>query len=141
MNIYNEVFKRFGLTIADDKTKTMAFNANEDVASTESLNSPQLASTRLNSPIENVRKSRYLGHTISNIDEMPIRVFLLETYVRSRLLYSVQRRRLNAREVAQLNTIRMNFLRRMVRGWLQQTAHLCEGRNRGKELGLQVQEQ
>ena len=26
-------------------------------------------------------------------------------------------------------------------GWLQQTAHLCEWRNRGRELGLQVQEQ
>ena len=47
---------------------------------------------------------------------MPIRIFLLETYVRSRLLYSVQTRRLNAREVARLNTIWMNFLRRMVRG-------------------------
>ena len=138
MNIYNKVFKRFGLTIAEDKTKTMTFNASEEVASSESLIKID------NMPLENVRKFRYLGHTISNIDDkehlntqigaayqkysdmkdvltdreisMSICVSLLEAYVRSRLLYSVQTRRLNAQEVARLNSIWMNFLRRLVRG-------------------------
>jgi len=63
MNFYNEAFKRFGLTIANDKTKTITFNANEDVASTKSLIKID------NRPIENVRKFRYLGHNISNIDD------------------------------------------------------------------------
>ena len=149
MNIYNGVFKRFGLTIADDKTKTMVFNTNEDVASTESLIKIN------NTPLENVRKFRYLGHTISNIDDkehlntqigaayqkytemkgvftdkeiaMPIRVSLLETYVRSRLLYSVQTRRLKAREVARLNSIWMNFLRRIVRGGFNRQHIYVEG--------------
>ena len=111
----------------------MTFNASEDTASSYSLIMID------DKPIENVRQFRYLGHTISNTDEkvqlkaqigaahqkwtemkdvltdrdiaISVRVSLLEAYVRSRLLYSVQIRRLKAHEVAQLNSIWMNFIR------------------------------
>ena len=37
LNIYDETFSRFGLTIATDKTKTISFNVSEDAMSTKSL--------------------------------------------------------------------------------------------------------
>ena len=60
LNIYNSNFSRFGLTIAIDKTQTLAYNVSEDVMSSKSLISHR------NQPIENVRSFRYLGHVLCN---------------------------------------------------------------------------
>ena len=49
LKIYDDTFSRFGLTIAIDKTQTLAFNIPEDV-----MNNKSLISLR-NEPIENVR--------------------------------------------------------------------------------------
>ena len=140
LNIYNNTFSRFGLTIATDKTKTMSFNVSEEVMKRKSLIS-------LNSePIENVRNFKYLGHVLSNetnnssafinhqiasayskwnelkcilLDKrifLSTRIKFLEACVRSRLLYSVQAWQLNASEMKKLESIWHGFLRRMVKG-------------------------
>ena len=137
MAIYYNVFKRFGLTIAQDKTKTMLFNATEELAASKSVISIN------GSLVENVRKFRYLGHVISNtiasefltyqigaaydkwnemkdilMDKeikMCVRLQFLEACVQSRLLYSVQSCDLKAVERNKIEVIWMNFLRRMVR--------------------------
>ena len=60
LEIYNNTFKRFGLTIATDKTKTLPFNVPENVMVMESL-------VHLNNePLENVRSFKYLGHMLTN---------------------------------------------------------------------------
>ena len=130
---------RFGLTIFILKTKTMSFNAASDVMSSTSLVSLQ------DGEIENVGKFTYLGHTLSNDQseqsafisqrlqsayakwndlkqvQMDKRVYLttqakfLSACVRSRLTYSVQAGMLNASETTKLESIWMNFLRRLVR--------------------------
>ena len=139
INIYNNTFSRFGLTIATDKTKTMSFNVSEDIMKRESLIS-------LNSePIDNVRQFKYLGHMLSNeasntsfishqiasayskwnelkyilLDKrifLSTRVKFLEACVRSRLLFSVQAWQLNANEMQKLESVWHGFLRRMVKG-------------------------
>ena len=48
LQIYDNTFSRFGLTIAIDKTKTLSFNVSEDV-----MNNKSLISLR-KEPIENV---------------------------------------------------------------------------------------
>ena len=60
VNIYDQTFKRFGLTISTDKTETMAFNVTEEIMSSESLLKIG------NTPLKNVREFKYLGHKISN---------------------------------------------------------------------------
>ena len=60
MEIYDNNFSRFGLTIAIDKTQTLAFNVSEEVKSMKSL------ITLRNEPIDNVRSFKYLGHVLSN---------------------------------------------------------------------------
>ena len=140
LNIYNNTFSRYGLTIATDKTKTMSFNVSEDVMTTSSLLS-------LNGePIENVRQFKYLGHMLSNettttsaflnhqiasayskwnelksilLDKrifLSTRIKFLEACIRSRLLYSVQAWQLGAREMQKLESVWHGFLRRMVKG-------------------------
>ena len=140
LNIYNDTFSRFGLTIATDKTKTIPFNVTEDIMVLSSLIS-------LNGePIEIVRQFKYLGHMLSNetsntaafinhqiasayskwnelkyvlLDKrvyLSTRVKFLETCIRSRLLYSVQAWQLNTREMQKLETVWHGFLRRMVKG-------------------------
>ena len=138
MNIYFTVFKRFGLTIAGDKTKTMVFNAEEEVAATPSIISIN------GEAIENVRTFRYLGHILSNVGklefvhaqiasahqkwseikevltdgeiQMSTRLMFLETCIRSRLLYSIQACRLSNDGLMKLEVVWMNFLRRLVKG-------------------------
>ena len=145
LNIYNETFKRFGLTIAADKTKTLPFNATEEITTATSLISMN------NEEIENVTQFRYLGHMISNESannflkhqiaaayskwaemkdiltdrdiHLHIRIRFLEACVRSRLLYSVQAWRLNVSELKKVEAVWMNFLRRMVkRGFARRNA-------------------
>ena len=60
LQVYDNTFSRFGLTIAIDKTKTLAFNVSEDV-----MNNKAVISLR-NEPIENVRLFKYLGHVLCN---------------------------------------------------------------------------
>ena len=60
LQIYDNTFSRFGLTIAIDKTKTLAFNVSEDVMTNKSLISLR------NEPIENVRLFQYLSHVLCN---------------------------------------------------------------------------
>ena len=57
----NYNFSRFGLTIAIDKTQTLAYNVSEDVMSSKSLISLR------NQPIENVGSFKYLGHVLCMI--------------------------------------------------------------------------
>ena len=137
-NIVHNVFKKFGLTIAGDKTKTMVFNSSEEIASQPSL-------IKINGEIiENVRTFRCIVYVISNTDktqfinsqipsahekwsdlkstltdgEIKIRVRLkmLEACVRSRLLHAVQACRLSAQNMDKLEVIWMGFLRRIVKG-------------------------
>ena len=61
IDIYNRTFKRFGLTIATDKTKTIIFNAREEIVHKESILKLD------NETIENVRQFKYLGHMLPNI--------------------------------------------------------------------------
>ena len=59
----NSVFTRFGLKIAEDKTQTMIFNADEETLAQDSI-------ITLNGfAVENVRKFRYLGYLLSNTGE------------------------------------------------------------------------
>ena len=125
------------MTIAADKTKTLPFNASEEISSAESLISMN------NEKIENVSQFRYLGHVISNkcsndflkhqiaaaytkwaemkdvLTDREIhlhtRIHLLEACVRTRLLYSVQAWKLSVAEVKKLESVWMSFLRRMVK--------------------------
>ena len=60
LNIYDSNVSRFGLTVANDKTQTLAYNVSEDVMSSKSLISLR------NEPIENVRSFKYLGHVLCN---------------------------------------------------------------------------
>ena len=140
LEIYDNNFSRFGLTIAIDKTQTLAFNVSEEVKSMKSL------ITLRNEPIDNVRSFKYLGHVLSNELEnssafinhqissayakwnemksifLDKRIFLstrikfLEACVRSRLLYSVQAWQLGAKDMRKLETVWCGFLRRMVKG-------------------------
>ena len=55
----NLIFQVLGLTIAIDKTQTLAYNVSEDVLSSKSL-------SLRNHPIENVRSFKYLGHVLCN---------------------------------------------------------------------------
>lgn len=140
LKIYDDTFSRFGLTIAIDKTQTLAFNIPEDVMDKKSIISLR------NEPIENVRRFKYLGHVLSNessntsafinhqiasayskwnemksifLDKrifLSTRVKFLEACVRSRLLYSVQAWKLDSKEMQKIESVWCGFLRRMVKG-------------------------
>ena len=138
VNIYDRTFMRFGLKIAASKTETMAFNVSEDIKAKPSLISMG------NVPLKNVRKFKYLGHMVTNLDDDPshflsfriasafqkwnelkhvftdkrifmsTRIKLLEACVRSRLLYSSQSWELLATEIRKIESIWHSFLRKMV---------------------------
>ena len=137
----NSVFTRFGLKIAEDKTQTMIFNADEEELAQESI-------ITLNGfAVENVRKFRYLGYWLNNTAKNPplaeqissawskwteikhilcdreinlwIRVKILESTVRARLLYAAQTDLLSSAEHAKLESIWHQYLRKMVKGGFQ----------------------
>ena len=139
INIYDKTFARFGLQMSYDKTKTMAFNVNDDIKTSKSL------ITVNGIKIENVQQFSYLGHLLSNDSNtssfltqrisaayqkwnelknvltdkeirLAVRMKLLHACVRSRLMYSVQAWQLTKAEVAKVKVVWMNFLRHMVRG-------------------------
>ena len=62
LKIYDDTFSRFGLTIAIDKTQTLAFNIPDDV-----MDKKPIISLR-NEPIDNARRFKYLGHVLSNVN-------------------------------------------------------------------------
>ena len=138
VNIYDKTFCRFGLKISAGKTETMAFNVPEEIKAKPSLISIG------DVPLKNVRKFKYLGHMVTNLDEDPshflsfriasafqkwnelkhvltdkrvymsTRVKLLEACVRSRLLFSAQSWELLASEIRKLESIWHSFLRKML---------------------------
>ena len=143
LDILDLEFRRFGLIISSSKTKVMSFNIPD---SNLISNSPI---TLNNAPIEDVSKFPYLGHSISseNYDHSSLitqritsafskfndlkdvltdgrirlktRVKFLTACVRSRLTFSVQACLLKAAEVAKLESIWLNFLRKLVRNGFQ----------------------
>ena len=141
VDVMNSVFTRFGLKIAEDKTQTMIFNADEETLAQESI-------ITLNGfAVENVRKFRYLGYWLSNTAKNPplaeqissawskwtemkhilcdreihlwIRVRMLESTVRARLLYTAQTELLSAAEHAKLESVWHQFLRKMIKSGFQ----------------------
>ena len=143
LTILDKEFKRFGLTISTDKTKTMSFNVSDDVASSSSL------ATLDDIQIKQVCKFSYLGHCISNSDNdhsslitqrisssfakfnelkhvlidrrifLKTRVKFLTACVRSRLTFSVQACLLKAAEITKLESVWVNFLRKLIRNGFQ----------------------
>ena len=69
VNIYDRTFIRFGLKIAASKTETMAFNVSEDIKAKPSL-------IMGNVPLKNVRKFKYLGHMVTNLNDDPSHFYL-----------------------------------------------------------------
>ncbi|XP_067024010.1 uncharacterized protein [Acropora muricata] len=119
----------------------MIFNADEETLAQESI-------ITLNGfAVENVRKFRYLGYWLSNTSKNPplaeqissawskwtemkhilcdreihlwIRVRMLESTVRARLLYAAQTELLSAAEHAKLESVWHQFLRKMIKSGLQ----------------------
>ena len=139
LEIWDETFSYFGLTMSYSKTKTMTIGFDEEVAKKKSL-------FKIGDyEIENIRSFKYLGHTIKNtpedsdafIDEriksaigkfselknvlldreidLEIRTKLfLQGFVRSRLLYGVQAWNLNEAQKNRLEVTWHGMLRRMI---------------------------
>ena len=145
LDVLDEVFRRFNLTINVPKTKTMIFNyqyINDDPSSYP------VTITKLNGiPVENVMKFRYLGDEIKydepstgdseielriNLAEnkfyemsrkffnhkiyLKTRIQILNTIVRSRLTYSCQTWNLNKRQRDRINSCYTSMLRKMIKG-------------------------
>ena len=137
LTLINDTFKRFGLTISFEKTKTQVFN-DEDLAEKSTLfNIGEQV-------IENVRKFTYLGQvitteekgcftehrisrTISKFNELRnvlteinvnlrTRRKLLESCVRSRLTYGTQAWFPNEQQMRKLEICWFQCLRSMVKG-------------------------
>ena len=143
LDILDKEFRRFGLVISASKTKTMSFNVSDDILSADSLVKLN------NAKIDNVRTFPYLGHSVSNEGNnnsslitqriasafakfneirqvltdrrinLKTRVKFLHACVRSRLTFSVQACLLKAAETAKLESVWVNFLRKLVRNGFQ----------------------
>ena len=142
LQIVSDTCKRFGLTVSFKKTKTQVFN-NEELANIPSLFSVD------GHKIENVKEFTYLGHVLSNSDEVNFtehrvaratakfqelknvlcdtdvnlksRRKILEACVRSRLLYGTAAWAPKERETQKLETCWFECLRTMVKGgWTRQ---------------------
>lgn len=138
MSIYYRIFNRFGMTLDIGKICTIVYNAHEEMCAKESL------ITINGHNVANVREISFLGYVISNVDRheylehyitcafrkwsemeniltdreihLPIRIRLLETFIRSRLLYLAQTRKLNPIDLKKVDGVWTNLLRRMVKG-------------------------
>jgi hypothetical protein len=143
LDILDMEFRRFGLVISSKKTKTMSFNIPDKNLTFN------LPITLNDAQIENVSKFSYLGHSISSENndhsslitqritsafskfndikhvltdkriKLKTRVKFLTACVRSRLTFSVQACLLKAAEVTKLESVWMNFLRKLVRNGFQ----------------------
>ena len=140
LNLLNETFKRFNLTINETKTKTMILNYNQ----VEEY--PSTITTLDNMPIDNVKFFIYLGCLICydepatgeseinlRIDSaenkfyqhgnkfmnhkihLTTRVNLLNSLVRSRLAYACQTWTLTKSQIDQLSSVYTSMIRKMVR--------------------------
>ena len=137
LQLVSDTCKRFGLTVSFGKTKTQVFH-DEELA-----DKPFLFSVD-GHEIENVREFTYLGHVISNSNQVNFtehriarasakfnelrtvlcdtdinlksRRKILEACVRSRLLYGVSAWAPKEREIKQLETCWFRLLRTMVKG-------------------------
>ena len=153
LTIFDSEFKRFGLIISHSKTKTMSFNVPNSATIPNSLVKLN------DKPIENVTKFPYLGHALSNEENnhtalitqrissayqkfnelkqvltdrrirLKTRVKFLTACVRTRLTFSVQACLLKAAEINKLETVWMNFLRKLVRKGFDRV-HVPESRRR-----------
>ena len=153
LTIFDSEFKRFGLIISHTKTKTMSFNVPHSATISNSLVKLD------DKPIENVTKFPYLGHALSNEENnhtalitqrissayqkfnelkqvltdrrirLKTRVKFLTACVRTRLTFSVQACLLKAAEVNKLETVWMNFLRKLARKGFDRV-HVPESRRR-----------
>ena len=148
LTILHNTCKRFGLNISFDKTKTQVFN-NPTLASEPSLIQIE------NEDIENISDFTYLGQVITNSNEkcftehrtsrakakfnelrdvladkkvnLKTRRKILESCVRSRLLYGVEADIPNEAQLKKLESCWFECLRSMVkRGW--------ERRNTGEDV-------
>ena len=146
VDIIKPIFDRFGLIIAEDKTKSMAFNL------PESEPVPQILlknSSGQHSILEHVDAFRYLGHQISSSSSglflnaqieaawsafnsnskvlnnrairLKTRIDILESLVRSIMLYSCQAVDLTQRQKAELDALYRSFLRKMICGTWKRT--------------------
>ena len=162
LSIFNSEFRRFGLIISHKKTKTMAFNVPDSTIIPDSL--VMLSDI----PIENVTKFPYLGHAISSEENnhsaliaqrissaykrfnelkqvitdrrvrLKTRVKFLTACVRSRLTFSVQACLLKAAEINKLESVWMNFLRKLVRKGFERV-HVPQSRRRGSRRSRRSQ--
>jgi len=137
---FTEVFGRYGLVVALDKTMTMGFG---DLAQPETSSIMRLEDC----DIAHVQKFKYLGDTISSDPKfdkignkigsawqawnrlrhiftdheisLKIRVQILEATVRSVLTYALQASSLTVQESSRIESIWTGFLRKMVKGGYQ----------------------
>ena len=141
--IIDTVFKKFGLHINTNKTKTMIFNFKYIENDTSQY--PSSIAELNNQPIENVTSFRYLGDIIK-FDEpstgdaeldlrislaeakfyelikkltnrkiyLRTRVLILNTIVRSRLTYSCHTWNLNDAQMNKINSSYINLLRNLI---------------------------
>lgn len=150
MAIVLNTFTDYGLTLATDKTFTMTWNTAETVREQKSL--IQVGGEDLG----NVRQFRYLGHVLTDDPKRPqyitnqigfawskwaeikgvlcdreislwIRVRMLETMIRSRLVYAVQSDRLKAAERNKLDSIWVNFCRKLLKGGYRRKKDTADG--------------
>ena len=141
LELFDRVFRRFGLTVSFGKTETMLFNFDEQTTAKKTLFSVA------GEEIKNVRKFTYLGHKITNDDvqnydtssldhrialakmkfqelkkllqdrEIPLKIragCYLQTFIRPRLLYGVQCWDLREAEMSRIEVCWHGFLRRMI---------------------------
>ena len=152
VNIIKPIFDSFGLIIAEDKTKTMAFKLPKS-ESTPIITLPTLPEP---TPLEHVDKFTYLGSKVSsensamflNVQKesawaafnnhkkvltlksvnLKTRIDLLNSLVRSVLLYSSQATNLTLRQKQEIDALFRNFMRKMLNNWWK-TAKIDEDGN------------
>ena len=146
LQIVSDTCKRFGLTVSFGKTKTQVFH-NQELADRPSLFSID------GHDIENVKEFTYLGHVLSNSNEVNFtehcvtratakfqelrnvlcdtdvnlksRRKILEACVRSRLLYGISAWAPKEQEIRKLETCWFECLRTMVKGgWKRQDSEV-----------------
>lgn len=136
--LLDRIFTSFGLSINVSKTETMSINSDENVESFVTLRGeklknveqfkylgavlhykqPNTGETELNHRIQMANaKFVEMSNLLQNVNiNLRLRVFFLNSFVRSRLSYACQNWNLTQQQYDQLDTTYRLFLRRMVRG-------------------------
>ena len=140
-NLLNEIFTKFGLTINSQKTETMVLNHPEEIPYPTSIanlngnelsnvsdfkylgaylkeNQPNTGEKEINHRIQlAVAKFSEKSNVLQNFHiNLKTRVFFLNSFVRSRLVYACQNWNLNREQFDRLDVSYRKFLRRIVRG-------------------------